>query len=64
MNKASGKWQRRPHTLPDFRGIATKHADLRDDWFQDALLEAPGIRPPALVPDELPNEPLTLGVRD
>lgn len=36
---------------PGFQIIVTEHANLRDDWFQNALVEAPWTKPPALVPD-------------
>jgi len=36
---------------PGFQIIVTEHANLRDDWFQAALVEAPWTKPPALVPD-------------
>lgn len=40
---------------PGFQIIVTEHANLRDNWFQDALVEAPWTKPPALVPDEWPG---------
>lgn len=40
---------------PGFQIIVTEHANLRDDWFQAALVEAPWTKPPALVPDEWPE---------
>lgn len=39
---------------PGFQLIVTEHANLRDQWFQDALLEQPWTKPPALVPEEWP----------
>jgi hypothetical protein len=36
---------------PGFQIIVTEHANLRDDWFQDAIVETPWTKPPALVPD-------------
>ena len=42
---------------PGFQIIVTEHANLRDDWFQDALVEIPWTKPPALVPDDWPDEP-------
>jgi Protein of unknown function (DUF3732) len=42
---------------PGFQIIVTEHANLRDDWFQDALVETPWTKPPALVPDDWPDEP-------
>ncbi|MEL6171493.1 MAG: DUF3732 domain-containing protein [Pseudomonadota bacterium] len=38
--------------VPDFQIIVTEHANLRDDWFQEALVEPPWTKPPALVPEE------------
>jgi hypothetical protein len=40
---------------PGFQIIVTEHANLRDQWFQDALVEAPWAKPPALVPDSWPT---------
>ena len=40
---------------PGFQTIITEHANLRDDWFQAALVEPPWTKPPALVPDDWPN---------
>jgi hypothetical protein len=37
---------------PGFQLIVTEHANLRDDWFQAALVEDPWTKPPALVPDD------------
>jgi hypothetical protein len=42
---------------PGFQINVTEHANLRDDWFQDALVEIPWTKPPALVPDDWPDEP-------
>ncbi len=39
-----------------FQIIVTEHANLRDDWFQSALVEKPWTKPPALVPDDWPDE--------
>lgn len=39
---------------PGFQIIVTEHANLRETWFQDALVEQPWTKPPALVPDEWP----------
>lgn len=36
--------------VPGFQLIVTEHANLREEWFQDALVEVPWTRPPALVP--------------
>lgn len=36
---------------PGFQIIVTEHANLRDDWFQNSLVEVPWTKPPALVPD-------------
>ncbi|MCI4588967.1 DUF3732 domain-containing protein [Sphingobium sp. BYY-5] len=41
---------------PRFQIIVTEHANLRDDWFQEALVESPWNKPPALVPDDWPDE--------
>ncbi len=38
--------------VPGFQIIVTEHANLRDDWFQSALVENPWTKPPALVPEE------------
>lgn len=37
---------------PGFQLIVTEHANLRDQWFQEALVEQPWTKPPALVPEE------------
>lgn len=45
-------------TTEDARGfqlIVTEHANLRDAWFQAALVEDPWTKPPALVPDDWPD---------
>ncbi|MFT3806742.1 DUF3732 domain-containing protein [Arenimonas sp.] len=39
---------------PGFQLIVTEHANLREQWFQDALVEQPWTKPPALVPEEWP----------
>jgi hypothetical protein len=44
--------------VPGFQLIVTEHANLRDDWFQAALVEDPWAKPPALVPDDWPEMPL------
>ncbi|MER9516671.1 DUF3732 domain-containing protein [Mesorhizobium sp. M0614] len=44
--------------VPGFQLIVTEHANLRDDWFQAALVEDPWTKPPALVPDHWPEMPL------
>jgi hypothetical protein len=41
---------------PGFQIIVTEHANLRDDWFQAALVEPPWTKPPALVPEDWPDE--------
>jgi chaperonin cofactor prefoldin len=41
---------------PGFQIIITEHANLRDDWFQDALVEPPWAKPPALIPEEWPDK--------
>jgi len=40
--------------VPGFQIIVTEHANLRDEWFQNALVEQPWTKPPALVPEEWP----------
>jgi Protein of unknown function (DUF3732) len=40
---------------PGFQIIVTEHANLRDQWFQDALVEDPWSKPPALVPEDWPD---------
>ncbi len=42
--------------VPGFQLIVTEHANLRDQWFQDALVEQPWVKPPALVPDNWPEQ--------
>jgi len=42
--------------VPGFQLIVTEHANLRDQWFQDALVEEPWTKPPALVPEDWPQE--------
>lgn len=42
--------------VPGFQLIITEHANLRDQWFQDALVEEPWTKPPALVPEDWPQE--------
>jgi Protein of unknown function (DUF3732) len=37
---------------PGFQLIVTEHANLREKWFQDALVEPPWTKPPALVPED------------
>jgi len=37
--------------VPGFQLIVTEHANLRDQWFQNALVEQPWTKPPALVPE-------------
>lgn len=37
---------------PGFQLIVTEHANFRDQWFQDALVEQPWTKPPALVPED------------
>lgn len=32
--------------------IVTEHANLRDEWFQNSLVEVPWTKPPALVPED------------
>jgi len=38
--------------VPGFQLIVTEHANLRDQWFQEALVELPWTKPPALVPED------------
>jgi hypothetical protein len=38
--------------VPGFQIIVTEHANLRDQWYQDALVENPWTKPPALVPED------------
>ena len=38
--------------VPGFQLIVTEHANLRDQWFQEALVEEPWKKPPALVPED------------
>lgn len=40
--------------VPGFQLIVTEHANLRDQWFQEALVEQPWTKPPALVPEDWP----------
>lgn len=42
--------------VPGFQLIVTEHANLRDQWFQDALVEIPWTKPPALVPEYWPQQ--------
>lgn len=37
---------------PGFQLIVTEHANLQEEWFQDALVELPWTKPPALVPED------------
>lgn len=41
---------------PGFQLIVTEHANLREQWFQDALVEQPWTKPPALVPEDWTQE--------
>jgi hypothetical protein len=52
-------WLRRftEELAPGFQIIVTEHANLRDDWFQAALVEEPWTKPPALVPLDWPDQP-------
>lgn len=38
--------------VPGFQLIVTEHANLREQWFQSALVEEPWTKPPALVPED------------
>lgn len=40
---------------PGFQLIVSEHANLRDKWFQEALVEDPWTKPPALVPHDWPD---------
>ena len=40
---------------PGFQLIVTEHANLREAWFQAALVEEPWTKPPALVPEDWPD---------
>jgi|CXWL01.1.fsa_nt_gi hypothetical protein len=42
--------------VPGFQLIVTEHANLRDQWFQAALVEQPWAKPPALVPESWPEQ--------
>lgn len=42
--------------VPGFQLIVTEHANLNDQWFQDALVEEPWTKPPALVPEDWPKK--------
>jgi len=42
--------------VPGFQLIVTEHANLRDQWFQNALVEQPWTKPPALVPENWPTQ--------
>lgn len=41
--------------VPGFQLIVTEHANLREQWFQDSLVELPWTKPPALVPEDWPQ---------
>lgn len=41
---------------PGFQIIITEHANLREDWFQNALVEKPWSKPPALIPEDWPDK--------
>ncbi|MBL1422195.1 MAG: hypothetical protein COC24_016910 [Alphaproteobacteria bacterium] len=38
--------------VPGFQIIVTERANLRNDWFQNSLVEPPWTKPPALVPEK------------
>lgn len=40
---------------PGVQIIVIEHANLRDPWFQEALVERPWTKPPALVPEDWPD---------
>ena len=44
--------------VPGFQMIVTEHANLAEQWFQDSLVEAPWKKPPALVPENWPDQDL------
>ncbi|PRE66231.1 hypothetical protein, partial [Burkholderia multivorans] len=44
-----------PYQFTTARDI-TEHANLREQWFQDALVEQPWTKPPALVPEDWPEQ--------
>ncbi len=46
--------EKNPQLLVGFQLIVTEHANLRDQWFQDSLVEQPWTKPPALVPEDWP----------
>ncbi len=41
--------------VPSLQIIVTEHANLRDKWFQNALIEEPWSKPHSLVPEDLSN---------
>lgn len=41
--------------VPGFQLIVTEHANLREEWFQNTLVEQPWTKPPALVPEDWPE---------
>lgn len=45
--------------VPGFQLIVTEHANLSEQWFQNALVEEPWTKPPALVPEDWPEETAT-----
>ncbi|MEQ9244384.1 MAG: DUF3732 domain-containing protein, partial [Nitratireductor sp.] len=45
--------------VPGFQIIVTEHANLGEQWFQNALVENPWTKPPALVPEDWPAETAT-----
>lgn len=42
--------------VPGFQLIVTEHANLSEAWFQNALVEEPWSKPPALVPEDWPQD--------
>ena len=42
--------------VPGFQLLVTEHANLSEQWFQNALVEEPWTKPPALVPEDWPEE--------
>lgn len=48
---------------PGFQIIVTEHANLVDEWFQDALVEPIWSKPPALVPQDWPGPILKIELK-
>jgi len=45
-------WKFTNKYAPGFQIIITEHANLKDGWFQEAIIEEPWRKPPSLVPEE------------